>query len=368
MGIDNFIYTREKIKAQISSGDAFRTKMVEFLDDNSTNLIFTEDLKNMVHIADKSSDIDLVVKMLKKFNKQNKEIRFGNFIFGPVVMRMLYTFKDEETALKLFGDPEIGTLFDQLISYQILLDLLYEAGRYQDVMNTFKLIKSRQVEGGHYPRHVVVLTFAACFKANTPESLKYATDLWTELQNVGHVPMRKGAAFVAALALKQNAPHIALEIITTVKQQNYMTCRNIKVIALSDLNRPETALPILRHVLEINDPSQMKHTFVQEAITKVKNAIQMAKNDELLQDFIRIEKFLKDNGHIVEQSLDDLLTTEIVAQFVPAVRKDRSVLAANFTTGDNRNQRYNQQNYSSRQHNNSEINNRNRRPGLQDLN
>lgn len=171
--------------------------------------------------------------------------------------------------------------------------MLYENGKYQEVLDTYNLIKSRQIEGGKYPRHVIVLTFAACYKhvktskiyihfsmriikninflQNTPESYKYALDLWKELQDVGHYPMRKGITFVAGLALAQNAPHIALEVLSTSKQQNYLTIRNLKAIALADVGRPEDAIPVFRSVLETNDPTQKKHTFIKEAVGFLKS-------------------------------------------------------------------------------------------------
>lgn len=54
--------------------------------------------------------------------------------------------------------------FDQLMSYQLLLDLLYENARYDDVIETFELIKSKQIQGTKYPKNIVVLTMAACYK------------------------------------------------------------------------------------------------------------------------------------------------------------------------------------------------------------
>lgn len=64
----------------------------------------------------------------------------------------------------MFKDPELEGFFDQLISYQILIDMLYERGRYQDVIDVFQIVKSRQIQGGLYPPHVMVLVFAACYK------------------------------------------------------------------------------------------------------------------------------------------------------------------------------------------------------------
>jgi pentatricopeptide repeat domain-containing protein 2 len=54
-------------------------------------------------------------------------------------------------------------------------------------------------------------------------------DLWKELKAVGHIPMRRAVTFAAALALNQNAPHIAFEIISGIQQHNYVTVRNLKV-------------------------------------------------------------------------------------------------------------------------------------------
>lgn len=81
--------------------DKFRSKMTEFSSDGSKNLIFTEDLKNMIHISETDEDLDLVVKMLKRFNQQNEQLRFGSFVFGPVVMRLFHFAKKPDLALEV---------------------------------------------------------------------------------------------------------------------------------------------------------------------------------------------------------------------------------------------------------------------------
>lgn len=63
--------------------------MDEFVkDESSKNLVFTEDLKNMLHISEKT-DVELLSQMIKKFCSQSQETRFGNFVFGPPIMRSL---------------------------------------------------------------------------------------------------------------------------------------------------------------------------------------------------------------------------------------------------------------------------------------
>ena len=36
-----------------------------------------------------------------RFNQQNKEVRFGSFVFGPVVMRMYYFLNKPDEALQV---------------------------------------------------------------------------------------------------------------------------------------------------------------------------------------------------------------------------------------------------------------------------
>lgn len=64
---------------------------------------------------------------------------------------------------------------------------------------------------------------------NTPESLQFALNLWSDLNNAGNVPMRRAATFCAGLALNQGQSMAALEISSSTKNQNYTTIRNIKV-------------------------------------------------------------------------------------------------------------------------------------------
>nr|CAD7456607.1 unnamed protein product [Timema tahoe] len=202
LGVDNYVRTRERIQTQFATmSEKFKSKMIEFSEPSSSNMIFTEDLKNMVHLVEKDSsdDLNLVIKMLRRFNQQNKDLRFGNFVFGPVVMRMFYYMNTPDAALE-----------------------------------------------------------------NTKESFEMAMDIWRELQTVGHIPLRRSATFAAALALNQNSPQYALEIISTVRQQNYITIRNIKMAALADLGRVDDALPILRSILLVDDPDQRKQSVTED--------------------------------------------------------------------------------------------------------
>jgi len=313
LGVDNYIQTRGRIKSQFQNNEgSFKEKMKDFANGSSSSMIFTEDLKHVIHIVEDSpDDIDLVKNMMIKFCQQNNNLRFGSFIFGPVVMRMYYYLNKPSEAFEVFMTPELEGFFDQLVSFQILMDLLLKNKMYEQVLNVFDVIKKKQLQGSKYPKNVIVLVSAACYYLNTPESFDYIKHLWTEINSVGHQPMRRAGTFAAALALQQNAPDVALEILTSMKQQTYVTIRNLKAAALADLGRPDDALPILRAVLEADVVRDIKHTFSEEIIQRVKKSISDFNNPEVTREFERIEKQLRASGNISSAPLSDQLCSEI---------------------------------------------------------
>lgn len=69
IGLDKYEFYREKVANQFSDADkqSFRERMTTFADPESNSLIFTEDLKQFVHmIGDNETDLTLVENMMKK--------------------------------------------------------------------------------------------------------------------------------------------------------------------------------------------------------------------------------------------------------------------------------------------------------------
>ncbi|GBP13894.1 Pentatricopeptide repeat-containing protein 2, mitochondrial [Eumeta japonica] len=231
--------------------------MFEFVQE-SKNMIFTEDLKNIVHIAE-PSDIELVKKMIKKFNTQSIEYRFGSFVFGPVVMRMFHFLDAPNDALECFEDPDNKGFFDQHISYQILLDLLYNHEMYDEMYRVFDVVKERQLNMTKFPKYSVVLILGACYK---------------------------------------------------------------QAVALAEMGRVDDVLPILRGVLEIDSPeTNNKHTFFKDTITQIRTAVEKSTSEDIQKEFNDIEKALRERQLIDEQTLDQLLNSEITTKKVlPVVR------------------------------------------------
>lgn len=90
---------------------------------------------------------------------------------------------------------------------------------------------------------------------NTVQSYELALKLLTEMKEVGVEPLRRTITFAAMLALNQNAPNVTLEVLSNVANHNYVTVRNMKMLALADIGRVDDALPVLRYSLEFDSPA-----------------------------------------------------------------------------------------------------------------
>lgn len=68
LGLDGYRSYREKTRTQhLHNVDNFKRKMKEFVAASATNMVFTEDLKNIIHLAeDTPEDKQLLVDMLEK--------------------------------------------------------------------------------------------------------------------------------------------------------------------------------------------------------------------------------------------------------------------------------------------------------------
>lgn len=68
------------------------------------------------------------------------------------------------TCSQIFKNPDMDGFFDQLISFQILLDLLFKNQMYSEMLDIFNIISSKQLQGSKYPKNAVVLVLAGCYK------------------------------------------------------------------------------------------------------------------------------------------------------------------------------------------------------------
>lgn len=64
---------------------------------------------------------------------------------------------------------------------------------------------------------------------NTLESYEFSLKILNDMKTAASDPVRRAISYAASLALKQNAPQVALEILSSSRNANYVTVRNLKV-------------------------------------------------------------------------------------------------------------------------------------------
>jgi len=70
--------------------------------------------------------------------------------------------------------------FNHLSSYQILMDLLFINGKFNEILSVYKSIQEKQLQIAKFPKGVMMLVFAACYKLVRFLFIYY---LYTDLNN-----------------------------------------------------------------------------------------------------------------------------------------------------------------------------------------
>lgn len=305
LGLTGYESARLSYRNQfINIESTFRTKMNEVCEDQH-GMVFTEDLKAMLHLLQKrDDDMKLIENMIQKFSSQSEQFRFGNFVFGPVVMRAFYYLGTPDIALKLFKTPELEKFFSQNMSYHILMSLLYKHERYADIREVYDILRNKFFDSATYPTHPVILVMAACYKENTRQSYDYALSIWKELSERDRLIPRRAIAFVALTAINQGAAPIAIEMLSNVRNKRNADIRSLRVSAYTKLQKFTEIIPILRMSLESESQGGRKETYFYDVIEELSTVLKDSnEHDELLHVIMQI----KNNGHISNETLESFL-------------------------------------------------------------
>lgn len=139
----------------------FKTQFRKQLMNTDYNLTHLEyGLKNLLHIMNNNDDdISILKDALKTLIHKQNEYDGDKYRFDTVVMRAFHYLNMPDQAievqqtfvhslnakestkwffyLQFFEDDVLGQLFTKVTSYQILLDLLYENEKYNDVLRIY---------------------------------------------------------------------------------------------------------------------------------------------------------------------------------------------------------------------------------------
>lgn len=293
IGVTAYENTRLLFRNQFMSiEDTFRSKMQEACD-KEDGVIFTEDLKAMLHLAQKNEDdMKLVLRMIEKYLLTSKDLKFGSFTFGPVVMRMFYYLKEPQRAFSAISNPAFNDFFNQRSSYQIVMCLLYQFEMYNEMRQVFNSLLQSDTQKRHGMSCLTVV-LAGCYKQNTPEVFNYALDSWKSLTSNGTVSSGRATALLASMALKQNAPEIALEVLSTLQKQYFINVRCLKLLAYMKLHNYIHIIPLIKKTLERDMDGNVKHTYFADVIYALEDQLRNENCDGDLSELFKLISELK---------------------------------------------------------------------------
>lgn len=73
------------------------------------------------------------------------------------------------------------------------------------------------------------------------------------------------------MALKQNAPEIALEVLSTLQKQYFINVRCLKLLAYMKLHNYIHIIPLIKKTLERDMDGNVKHTYFADVVCKICN-------------------------------------------------------------------------------------------------
>lgn len=237
-------------------------------------------LEVLAHLATQE-DFNLIKKTLYAFDSNPSVTGKAKRSIGNLVMKAIYSNNQADVAIEVkfinqlckncfsrifitfqfYNDPKLNEFFGGFKCTLICLDLLYINGKYSEILKIDS--EKRQHLWSirtNFTKFIDVLIFGASYKLvsfiynilktelylkifiqNTVESLDYAQKLWS---TVGQsTQFRRCVAFIAALALNQQKPSLAVQVLKDADFTNLT--EQIKLLALADLGYENEILEAL---------------------------------------------------------------------------------------------------------------------------
>ncbi|XP_011301226.1 pentatricopeptide repeat-containing protein 2, mitochondrial isoform X2 [Fopius arisanus] len=292
-------YKNSRKKMEESSGDlqVFR-QAVRIALKRESNSVTLADLRKILHIVEKNEeDLTLLKTMMEKWHAQgghNEE----DYSLGPIIMRAFHYLNEPLIALDTLTNPQCKNLYDQPKSSAILVDLLYEHQMYKEVRDVYDFLRHKPVS-----KLVTSVVVLACYKENSPDSLQFALKMWKDVQG-NRAPLRRTIVTLAALALNQNEPQMALQFIDHCRNVATISARTAKVMALCDLNRIDHVLLDFRYALKHNSH------YLGDVVWKFHDAAKRM-NIDSKTDIFRLFNSLRTRRSIQTQTLEEYISTPI---------------------------------------------------------
>ncbi|KAM6475278.1 pentatricopeptide repeat-containing protein 2, mitochondrial isoform 2-T2 [Liasis olivaceus] len=280
--------------------DEFFRTIEEKLANNT--LILKNELINLLYLCQSKNEIELVKRTIYRYHEENRNRAFGEFRFGPIFMRLCYELDLEAVALELIKDQTLKGFFGDNTSFNILMNMLFEKGHYEDAL---EVLLEMDRENVRFSQDTYLLAFAICYKLNNPESWKIVNTLLEDKHLQGYEFSRRTQYFVVALALKQNDFIKAHYYFSQLQHTESIVYDNLKILLLAAFGNLKNLVQTLEKASKIDTSFVRKPSFCKDVLTAARKKLEVSPH--LIIQFEETITKLNVSGQINELTLDDLL-------------------------------------------------------------
>ncbi|XP_051552260.1 pentatricopeptide repeat-containing protein 2, mitochondrial-like [Myxocyprinus asiaticus] len=265
-------------------------------------LILKDELKLLLHLCQSAEDVITARNAIYRYHKENRNMAFGEFRFGPLFMRLCYELGLEELAATTITDPALKGFFSDSTSFNIAMDMLFIKGCYESGL---EVVGEMKKQGVPFNKDTFILAFATCYKLNTSKSYHICLALLEEGHTKGSLIPRHAYCFAAALALKHNDVERAQTIYSQIMSTDSRLCQNLRVLILAMTGSMKDAVSALTTALVSKTPVLVKKPeFSQEVVNVLKKKSTNGLWEKKVEQVVRR---LEEAGQITGQTLDDFL-------------------------------------------------------------
>ncbi|KFD51116.1 hypothetical protein M514_08016 [Trichuris suis] len=327
IGLPEFNQFRNERRRQMQlSNDEFWNKIRHYFLPNNNLLIYTEDFKNAISLAELDEHFELLELMCRRYHEQSCRLSLFVYRFGPVIMRLFHSSKRCDMAKRMIMDENLRGFFDYLICFTVCMDLLFKEGRFADVIDVWNAYKeSESCKNIPYPRSLQILVTGSFYKLGTVESYDSALELLSGCIGQEVPLVRKALLFVVALCLKRNEADMAFELINLLKKpEESVSGRSLYCIILARLGRLAEALDVLEQLTVTSGPifPIRDRKVATEALSEIKATLP---SGELENRFNMLISLLKQGSCILSCTVDELVCLPVRQRESVATEADESM-------------------------------------------
>ncbi|KAK2521288.1 Ptcd2 [Columba livia] len=316
------------IKEVHGNKDPYFKSITEKLKKNG--IILRNELKNLLHLCQTSSDVELARRVIYRYHEQNGITALQNFKFGPLFMRLCYDLDLERPAVELIKDKNLRGFFSESTSFHILMTMLFKKGHYESALEVLIEMKKQDIP---FNKETYLLAFAICYKlastsnsqdknmkyllyvflfffnfkiSDSLDSFKISAKLLEEAQLKGDTLPLRALCFAIASALKQNDLAQAKFYCSQIMKTENKLYNNLKVLVQLRSGSLEEVIKTLEAAVEVDTPPFVKKIeFSEQVLATVRE--KMEENPDLSARLGDICMKLQASGRITMCTLEDML-------------------------------------------------------------